>query len=255
MRLEQPDTRQGVKTSRFAANLMDILDRVEYRRVRLQDQFDPVYRLRYEAYRREDGVAENSDGIVHDSLDDVPNAMCYGVYIDGTLVSSLRLHHCTAEYRQSPCMVVYPDVLNPMLDQGKTYIDPSRFTADREATLAFPALPFLTLRIAAMACEYFEADFCLSGVRDEHAAFYKRVFGSRQIADVGHYNGLQFPVRLYCADVSDIRDRVADRFPFFMSTPQEREAMFGGDSDARYLPLIRPTARAAALAEDRFVPV
>lgn len=233
---------------------MDILGQVEYRRVKLDEQFDPVYRLRYEAYRREDGIAVNSQQIARDDLDLVPNAMCYGVYIDGALVSSLRLHFATAEHRYSPCLKTWPDLLGTMLDRGETFIDPSRFTADREATLAYPALPFLTLRIAAMACEFFSATYCLSGVRDEHAAFYKRVFGSKQIAGQGRYAGLNFPVKLYAAEVGDIRNRVADRFPFFMSTPEEREKMFAPDADANYLGLIQPTARAAAMAEARFVP-
>lgn len=242
------------RTSRFATTLMDMLERVEYRRVRLDEQFDPVYRLRYEAYRREDGIGVNAQKIARDHLDFTANAMCHGVYIDGVLVSSIRLHFATAWHRESPCMRMYPELLNTMLDAGKTYIDPSRFAADREATLAIPALPFLTLRIAAMACEYYDADYCLSGVRDEHAGFYKRVFGSREIAGYSQYPGMTFPVRLYAAEVSDIRNRVADRFPFFMSTPEEREKMFGPDSDANYLGLIQPTARRAALAEERFVP-
>lgn len=242
------------RTSRFATSLMDMLERVEYRRVRLDEQFDPVYRLRYEAYRREDGIAANVDRIASDHLDFTPNAMCHGVYIDGELVSSIRLHFATAAHRESPCMRMYPELLGGMLDAGQTYIDPSRFTADREATLAIPALPFITLRIAAMACEYFDADYCLSGVRDEHAAFYKRVFGSSEIAGYSQYPGMSFPVKLYAAAVGDIRNRVADRFPFFMSTSAERNKMFGSDSDAHYLGLIQPTARQAALAEARFAP-
>ena len=244
----------GSATSRFATSLMDLLDRVEYRRVRLEEQFDPVYRLRYEAYQREGFIDINSQKVSGDSFDYSPNVMCYGVYIDGQLVSSIRLHHVTPEERSSPSRVIYADRLDAILDEGKSYIDPSRFTADHEATLAFPALPFLTLRIAAMASEYFNAYYCLSSVRPEHAAFYKRVFGSVQLEGERYYPGLKFPVCLYAAEVTSIRDRVADRFPFFMSTPNEREAMFGPGNDARYLSLIQPTARAAALAEERFSP-
>lgn len=241
-------------TSRFATSLMDMLERVEYRRVSLEDQFDPIYRLRYQAYRREDGVPLNVDEIIRDALDDVPNAMCYGVYVDGRLASSIRLHHVTAIERNSPCMSVWRDILDPLLDHGGSFIDPSRFTADREMTLALPALPFLTLRIAAMACEYFAVSQCLSGVRDEHAGFYKRVFGSEQIGPKRLWDQLQFPVTLYAADVGEIRNRVADRFPFFMSTPLERERMFGGGAEGKFLDLIKPTARQAAMDEDRFMP-
>ena len=45
-------------TSRFALTLIDLLDRVQYRRVSVDEQFDPVYRLRYEAYRRTGGGSD-----------------------------------------------------------------------------------------------------------------------------------------------------------------------------------------------------
>ena len=57
-------------TSRFALTLIDLLDRVQYRRVSLEEQFDPVYRLRYEAYRREEFVPINSQQITRDAFDD-----------------------------------------------------------------------------------------------------------------------------------------------------------------------------------------
>ncbi|WP_404401136.1 N-acyl amino acid synthase FeeM domain-containing protein [Pelagibacterium halotolerans] len=255
MRTQQTADRRQVTTSRFATTLMDILDRVEYRRVRLDEELDPVYRLRYDAYRREDFIPANNEHVARDDLDLVPNAMCYGVYIDGQLVSSLRLHHLTAEHRYSPSMTAYADILHPKLDAGMHFVDPSRFTADRDAALAYPALPFLTIRLAAMACEYFKPDYCLSSIREEHAAFYKRVFGSVEWEGVRYLGGgLKFPVRLYAAKYSEIRDRVADRFPFFMSTPEERDALFAPGSEANYVAAIHPTARKAAIAEHRFAP-
>ncbi len=145
--------------SRFAGALIDLLDRVEYRRVSLKDQFDPVYRLRYEAYRREDFVPINSQRISTDSYDSSPNAYGFGVYIDGQLVSSIRFHHVTPETRDSPSRSIWPEVLDPILDAGRSYIDPSRFTADHEASLAYPALSFLTLMIVAMASVHFDVSY------------------------------------------------------------------------------------------------
>ena len=54
--------------SRFAGTLMEILDRVEYSRVRMDVTDNPIYRLRYEAYRREESVPFNDAGIVVDDL-------------------------------------------------------------------------------------------------------------------------------------------------------------------------------------------
>ena len=118
---------------------------------------------------------------MRDEFDELPNAFCYGIYIDGRLVSSLRLHHVTREHKVSPSYSVFPDVLDPLLEAGHTFIDPGRFTADLEASLAYPALPFLTLRIAVMAVWHFRVKYCLSTVRPEHVAFYRRVFNSTKL--------------------------------------------------------------------------
>src|SRR5690606_19770750 len=141
--------------SRFAATLLDLLDRVEVRRVSPDDQFDPVYRLRYEAYRRENFIPINSQRITRDQYDDAENCYCFGVYIDNKLVSSIRLHVASPDNPTSPSAAIWPSILGDFVGQGQIYVDPSRFTADHDATLAFPALPYLTLRTAVMASMQF----------------------------------------------------------------------------------------------------
>ena len=234
-------------TSRFATSLIDLLDRVHYHRVSAAEQLDPVYRLRYEAYRREDFIPINSQGITRDAYDDADNCYCFGVYIDDKLVSSVRLHIATRENPTSPSAAIWLDVLGDILANGGSYIDPSRFTADHDASLAFPALPYLTLRAAVMACEHFKATYCISSVRPEHAAFYKRVFGSQQLAGVGYWGELTFPVCLYGSFIPVMYPRVISRYPFFDSTPEERAEFFAPGGKA--IPLIRPTARLAQRLE------
>ena len=234
-------------SSRFAGTLIDLLDQVRYRRVPASEQFDPVYRLRYEAYRREDFIPINSQQVTRDEFDDLANCYCFGVYIDERLVSSLRFHVVTPDQSHSPCMSVWPDVLQPMLDRGQSFIDPGRFTADFDASLAYPALPYLTLRLAAMACEYFPVRYCMSAVRPEHTAFYKRIFGATPLGEQRSYANLAFPMQLYAAEVPAIRDRVADRYPFFMSTPEERAALFGRENPD--VVAVAPSARQAQRLE------
>jgi hypothetical protein len=236
--------------SRFAGTLLDLLDRVEYRRVPPEDQYNPVYKLRYEAYRREDFVPINSDEVVRDEFDELPNAHCYGIYLDGQLVSSVRFHHVTPESRTSPSHSVFGDILDPLLDQGLSMIDPGRFTADYEASLSYPALPFLTLRIPTMAVLHFRVKYCLSAVRPEHAAFYRRVYRSVQMCEARRYHGLSFPMVLYACDIPVIYDDLLRRYPFFRSTEEERERMFGplGRSS---LEGVRPSARQAQRLAER----
>jgi len=238
---------EGGTTSRFATTLIDLLDRVQYRRVSPDDQFDPVYALRYAAYRREDFIPINSEEITRDAYDDAANCYCYGVYIDDVLVSSLRFHVVTAADPTSPSRAIWPEILGGIIEGGDTYLDPSRFTADRDASLAFPALPYLTLRIAFMACKYFGSTYCLSSVRPEHAAFYKRVFGSTQLAGEGYWGELAFPVCLYATYLPVTYSRIIERYPFFMSTEEERANLFG--PSPKPMAAIRPTARMAQRLE------
>src|SRR5690606_23717663 len=118
-------TQASSATSRFALTLIDLLDRVQYRRVSIDEQLDPVYRLRYEAYRREEFIPINSEQITRDAYDDAGNCYCFGVYIDDKLVSSIRLHIATAEDPTSPSRRIWPDVLGAIIDSGGSYVDPS----------------------------------------------------------------------------------------------------------------------------------
>ncbi len=248
------DLSGGSSTSRFAGTLIDLLDRVEYRRVSVDDQFDPVYRLRYEAYHREGFIPFNSDGMLRDEYDDYPNAYCYGVYIDGELVSSMRFHYLTPTVRQSPNHALFSDILDPILDAGHTVLDPGRLTTDREASLAYPALPFLTVRIATLAVLHFGTKYCLNSVRPEHGAFYRRVYRSVALSEPRYHPAVSFPVVLYACDMLSIYDDLLRRYPFFHSTSEEREALFGAAGRSRVSvvqPSVRLAQRLAELEEEK----
>lgn len=236
--------RQATARSSFTDNIFSILERTEYRRCETGDDLEQIYRLRYKSYRMVDMVPENRDRTVQDELDDLPNSHRFGVYIDGTLVSTLRIHHVTAAMPKSASMSVYSDLLTPLLEAGQSFVDPSRFAADPEWSRAYPQIPYITLRLAGMACFHFDAPYCLSTVRPEHSAFYRRIYESHQIGDLRAYPGLNYQVVLYRADVDAIRDRSFQRFPFFRSTPMEQRMMFGRPPEGELAPLtILPTAK------------
>lgn len=230
--------------SSFVNNILSVLERTEYRRCESGEDIENIYRLRYKSYRRTDMVRENADRIVHDDLDDLPNCHRFGIYIDGTLVSTLRIHHVSEESSTSPSSIVYPDVLMPRLAAGETFIDPSRFAADPEWSKVYPQIPYITLRLAGMACFHFGAPYCLSTIRPDHAGFYKRIYYSEQVGELRDYPGLNYQVQLYQADVQAIKMRSFVRFPFFRSSPVEQRMMFGQTGKGEPAPLtILPTAR------------
>src|SRR5690606_2237964 len=69
--------------------------------------------------------------------------------------------------------------------------------------------------------------YVLSSIRPEHAAFYRRVYRSEQLAGPRYYHGLTFPMVLYACDIPVMYEDMLRRYPFFRSTPEERNALFG----------------------------
>ena len=230
--------------SNFVNNVLSMLERTEYRRCDGGEDLEDIYRLRYKSYRLSDMVPENAEHMVRDALDEAPNCFRFGIYIDGTLAGTLRLHHVTAAMPRSPSMTVYGDVLQPLLDGGASFIDPSRFAVDPDFSRNFPQIPYLTVRLAGMAALHFQAPYGLSTIREEHAGFYKRIWSARQVGDLRSYPGLNYKVVLYMTDVEAIRENFHKRFPFFRSSRVEQRMLFAQPTLGESAPLtVLPTAK------------
>jgi hypothetical protein len=126
---------------------------------------------------------------------------------------------------------LFGDVLHPRLDQGEVFIDPLRFAADPEKARQFPELPYLTVRLAYTACEYFNAETGLALVRAEHQAFYRRVFMSKVIAEPRSFPGFLPKVALMASDYRAVREKVMNRFPIMRSSALERRMLFQRRAD------------------------
>lgn len=204
----------------------DPLDQVDYRLAQTPEEKDEIYRLRYRAYLREGAIQPSTDGRVIDQFEDAPNAWTFGVYFHGELYSSIRVSVLTSEWRMSPSVELFGDVLHPELDKGKVIIDSTRFVADPEKARIFPELPYVTVRLGSMAGVHFNADYGLAIVRPEHQAFYRRVFLHETWCEPRSYPGLVKPVGLMAAHLPTVRDRVLARYPFLRSSAFERRTLF-----------------------------
>jgi hypothetical protein len=203
-----------------------LLEQADYRRADAPQEKDAVYRLRYAAYLREGAIPENSSGRFSDALDETDNAWTFGVYLDGELASSIRLHVASRQTPALPALNVFSDLLSPEVAAGRIIIDPTRFVADRVMSRRHPELCYVTTRLAWLASEYFRANLLLATVRAEHQAFYRRVFGHRLICEPRHYPSLTKPICLMALDYAFARERVLERQPFFRSTVFERRMLF-----------------------------
>jgi hypothetical protein len=203
-----------------------LFDRVDYRPIETPEDKDRLYLMRYRAYLHGGLIYPSDSERVSDRYDDAPNAWTFGIYVDGELCSSIRLHVLTSEWRMSYSTELFGDILHPRLDKGEVLIDPARFVADPEKAQRFPELPYLTVRLGYLACEYFNADTGLALVRAEHQGFYRRVFLNETIGEPRSFPNVTKKVALMASEFRAIREHVMTRFPIMRSSAFERRMLF-----------------------------
>ncbi|CCV09832.1 hypothetical protein [Mesorhizobium sp. STM 4661] len=234
-----PDT-----MSSFARNVSALLERVEYRRCESGEDLEAIYRLRYKAYRLNGFLPESRNQMMTDALDDVPNCYQFGVFVDNSLVCTLRIHHLTPSELNAPAMTTFGDMLRPRLLRGESFVNPTLLAAEPNFVSIHRALPYVTLRLALIASIYFDVTACIGVIRKEHTAFYRRIFGAEQVGEPRDYPPFTVPVVLYDANYDINLERVLQRFPFFRSTPMEQRMLFETPNFGELAPLtILPTAK------------
>jgi len=228
-------SRAEPRTSLFVPE-SGLSDRVDYRLMETPEEKDCIYLMRYKAYLHGGVTAPSDSQRVSDRFDDAPNAWLFGIYVDGELCSSIRLNVVTSDCRISGSVDLFGDVLHPRLDHGEVFIDPLRLAALPEKARLFPELPYLTVRLAYLACEHFNAETGLALVRAEHQAFYRRVFMSEVIAEPRSFPGFLPKVALMASDYRAVREKVMTRFPIMRSSAFERRMLFQRNGERHSLP-------------------
>src|SRR5690606_631558 len=99
------DKRTSVVEGRFAEKLLATLDRIEYRRIESNEDFEEISRLRFKAYKAR-GVLPVAATKLLDEIDHDSHAHVLGVYYDEKLVSTLRIHHVTPESRRCQSIAI-----------------------------------------------------------------------------------------------------------------------------------------------------
>ena len=215
-----------------------LFDRVDYRLIETPEERDSVYLLRYRAYLHGGLILPSESRRVRDRYDDAPNVWIFGIFVDGELCSSLRIHVLTSEWRASYSTEVYGDILHPRLDRGEVFVDPARLVADPEKAKRFPELPYLAVRLGYLACDHFNADTGLVMVRPDHQPFYRRVFLSESIAEPRPFPGWHtMKASLMVSDFRNVREKILARFPIMRSSAFERRMLFERAGERSSLPL------------------
>lgn len=235
---------KAAEPSVFARSVSELLDRIEYRRCESGEDIEAIYRLRYKAYRLHGFLPDSPSMMMSDALDDLPNCYKFGIFADGFLVCTVRIHHLWSQEMSGPATTVFGDMLEPRLKQGESFINPTLLAADPDFVRVYRMLPYVTLRLGLLASVYFDATACIGVIREEHAAFYKRIFGAVQVGEPRPYPPFTVPVMLYDANCALNREWILKRFPFFHSSHAEQRMLFERPQPGELAPLtILPTAK------------
>lgn len=229
----------GKRLASFSDNIMKFLEQISYRKVMTEEDRQEVFQFRYKAYMRQKGIAvpDYVNEVFTDPEDDKSNCSLFAIHMDGELAASIRFHIGRADLPETPSASTYPDIIGPILRDGESYIDPTRFCTARDGgPTDNNSLAFATIRLICMATEHYKVDHIIAAIRPEHSAFYKRYLLMREVVHDGRaYPYLARPLILMETRLADVRDRVAQRSPFLQSTPEERMAIFGSET-------LRPSA-------------
>lgn len=228
-----------------------LFDRIDYRLIETPEDRDAIFELRYRAYLNGGLILPSESGQVYDRYDDAPNVWIFGVYVDDQLCSSVRIHVLTSDCRLSYSTELYGDVLHARLDRGEVFVDPARLAAEPEMAKRYPELPYLTLRLAYLACDHFNADTGLAMVRPDHQPFYRRVFLHEPVAEPRPFPGWHtMKTSLMASDFPRLREKVLTRFPIMRSNAFERRMLFerAGQRKAAPRPMLVSSVRSGESA-------
>lgn len=211
----------------FSQRLIDFLERIEYRRLEEPAERENAFRLRYEAYVREGMISIAFDKRLTDAYDEMDNVHVFGIYMDGEMASTIRVHVASPGMAHSPTVDAFPEMLMPEIDKGSTIVDPTRFAVHPTMSGRHPELPYVTARLGFLASEYYAADLGLASVRMEHQAFYRRLFGLRALCPPRVYHGMSKQLSLMGIDYCAVRESVIARYPFMATNADELDYLFG----------------------------
>src|SRR5271165_2571973 len=229
---------------RFADRVAKLLEHVEYRCAVSSTDREAVYRLRYEVYLRQNLLNPRLEGMLYDErYDNSSSAFTIMTIVEGQLASTIRVHVVTSESPTSPALDVFPDIISPLLQAGRTILDPTRLAASAEMSKRYPELPYFALRPAWMAAEHFDGDFIVVSSSVGHEAFYRRVIGYERWSGLRSYPQVTAKVICMGLDFATSKSRVETRYPSFRSTRREREALFGGTALSQTAATPHPSRR------------
>ena len=218
----------------FAERMERLSKLVKCRLLTTPEELKKLAQLRYRGYVASGMVSPGDDASpedgLHDGWDEIGLSYSVGMFVFGRMVGSMRVHvnrlPGETQEHMTPSCKTFGDVLEPYIDKGVRFIDPTRFVIEPGLQDQDVALAYYNLRIACVAAAHFDVHYIISSPGKRHAAWYRHVSRHRAISEPRSYPGLTEEIVCMMASRDDFRD-LERRFPYLRSTPEEQVEMFG----------------------------
>lgn len=228
MSISGADQRRKITALGSMDTLRATAERITYRRIKTREDLEAIGDLRCRAFDRTSVYQEKFGSSVIEPIDLLPETYLYGVFEGSNLVASVRLNKLESGSVATPAMSLFDAFLKPLIDQGTSFIDPSRLVVDPEAVEELPGLALLTLRLGPLATRCLTADYCLAAIKKEHVPFYRRVFQMSRMAGPIYPSHMNVEAYLLAVARQSWPDLVR-RYPVFHYTETERRMLFEDD--------------------------
>ena len=233
-----------VLRSAHVMRLFQTLETIEYRRITSAEDLDAVAAVRRAAYG-EAAIYADPDRPVCDASDLDPDTYVFGIHWQEMLVATMRINILSNESRASNSLHFFPNVLNPLLDQGMKFMDPTRFAITPGMDREIPGLAILVLRLGLAAVRHFKCDFGLAMIKEGHGGFYRKIFNYTQIAPFAQFSTFNPKYGLFSTPRS-MTETVCQNYPVLDGLPLEWRMLFDPVPPGEPKVLtVKPTARQA----------
>ncbi len=184
------------------------------------ETLEQVYRLRHACYLGKGSIDPTPTGTFSDEFDLLPNSHSFLVRsADGQALATVRITVVRPQigWTDSPGRHVFGD--HPEFQRMATggYVEASRLCFGEQARR--DAFMGLLGNMAALS-DLYETEWLLACPRVEHAPFYTRQFGFRQMAPARKYFGVRFDTQLLGVRRTELRENVGSVKPMIQAWMQ-----------------------------------
>jgi len=160
------------------------------------EDFERVWRFRYEAFRRVDAIEQNEDQLFRDKWEHAANVSSYLLYHDNAPapIGTIRASVYSEDFgwMPTPGAETFSDVIREKLGPNTSYVESSRFAmAELEGRSLMRAHLYMFRALTMNAIEH-RCDWVITAIHPKYLAYYQKTMGMKQLSDERDFSEYTF---------------------------------------------------------------